>query len=68
MGRLAELLAFAPSKGERLLTEDVDPLGKELNADRRVQVVGERQDHGVDTSHDLPIVAKRNRAEAMATP
>jgi len=42
--------------------------GKATPLRRRVQVIGEGQDHCVDTSHDVAIVPKRDRAEAIATP
>ena len=65
---MGELLALVPRNGERLFAQDVDAPGKQLHTDRRVQVIGERQDHCVDTSHDLAIVLKRDWAEAIATP
>ena len=55
------------SERERLLTENVDPLGELLHADRRVQAVGEGQDNGVDTPHHVAVVAQGDPPEAKAT-
>ena len=61
------MLAFLSRDGERLLAKDVDALGEQLHADRRVQAVGKRQDHGVDAPRHVAIVAQHDRAEAKAT-